>query len=77
MRKKRKVTEVRKTFATPLLGKMRYKEAANYLGVSERTLQKWVKLGTVPHYRIGRKVYFEESRLLEFVESCRVGGLNG
>lgn len=47
-----------------------YDSAAERLNISVRTLQKLVKSGECPHVRIGRKVFFTEGILVEFIESC-------
>jgi len=54
-----------------------YQEASKRLGISVRTLQKRVKSGDAPHVRIGRKVYFTEGLLIEYINSCVEGGDNG
>lgn len=42
-------------------------EVVKMLRISKVTLQKWMKVGKVPYYRLGRKVYFKESELLETI----------
>lgn len=49
---------------------MTYQEASKRLGISVRTLQKRVKSGDAPHVRIGRKVFFTEGLLIEYINSC-------
>lgn len=56
----------------PLRGKMRYDNTALFLGVSVRTLRRWVRSKTIPFYRIGRRVYFEEAELLDWIANCHV-----
>ena len=73
-RNKKKLREQRGTITQALAGKMDYDQAALFLGVSRRTLGKWVKAGAVPHYKIGRRVYFDEGQLFLWIESCRHGG---
>ena len=51
-----------------------YQDASMRLGISVRTLQKRVKSGDVAHVRLGRKVYFTEELLIEYIESCIHGG---
>ena len=41
------------------------REAATYLGVSENTLRKMVKVGTIPCLRIGRKGLRFSRKVLE------------
>ena len=62
----------RPMIAEPLRGKMRYDNTALFLGVSVRTLRRWVRAKAIPFYRIGRKVYFEEAELLEWIANCHV-----
>ena len=76
-RQKKQSKEYKGSYPSALAGKMSYDEAALFLDVSKRTLQKRVKAGTVPHYRIGHRVYFSEGQLLEWIESCKRGGDNG
>ena len=63
----------RKELIPPIVAeKMTYQHTANFLGVSTRTLRRWVKRDRIPHYKLGRRVYFEEQDLLRWVETCRV-----
>ncbi len=55
-----------------IAAKMTYAHTANFLGVSERTLRRWVKRDRIPHYKLGRRVYFDELDLLRWIETCRV-----
>ena len=71
---KQKIKKDRGTIATPLSEKWRYAEAAKYLAVSQRTLEKWVKADAVPHYRIGSRVYFDEASLFKWIQSRKRGG---
>lgn len=48
---------------------LRYPEAAEYLGVSERQLRRWTAARRVPHTRLGLAVQFSPQQLDEFVES--------
>lgn len=48
-------------------------EAASYLGVSPRTLEKWAVVGGGPtYYRIGSRVVYDTAELDEYLESRRV-----
>ena len=49
--------------------RMRYAEAAEYLGVSERQLRRWTAARRVPHTRLGLAVQFSPEQLDEFVAS--------
>lgn len=51
-----------------------YQDASKRLGVSVRTLQKRVKSGDVAHVRLGRKVYFTEELLIEYIQASIKGG---
>ena len=44
------------------------KEAAQYLGVSHRTIWAWAQAGELPVTRLGRRVLFDRSRLDEIIE---------
>ncbi len=39
------------------------REAAQYLGVSHRTLWTWAQQGRIPHHRLGRRVLFDQLQL--------------
>ena len=49
---------------------MLYAQAAQHIGVTKRTLGKWVKAGRVPVYHIGREVLIEK-RLVEELKAKR------
>ena len=40
-------------------------EACAEFGISKTTLQEWKKRQIVPFLRLGRRIYFERSKLLE------------
>jgi excisionase family DNA binding protein len=42
------------------------KEAAEYLGIAEITLRRWVKAGNIKHERVGRNIVFEPDELKAF-----------
>ena len=47
-----------------LPGELSREEAATYLGVSKRTLEKWVEKKVGPDYRRrGRRVFYKQSDL--------------
>jgi len=50
-----------------------YPEAGKLLRLTVRTLQSQVKSGELRCVRIGRRVYFTDIQLLDWVESCRRG----
>ena len=39
------------------------REAAQYLGVSHRTLWTWAQQGRIPHHHLGRRVLFDRLQL--------------
>ena len=63
----------RKGLSTPILpDKMTLTDTSNFLAVSERTIRRWVRRDNIPYYKVGRRVYFQETDLLRWIESCRV-----
>lgn len=77
MRKKQTATAGKVTRINANERLITYKEAAERIGISVRTLSKRVKNGDVPHVRIGRKVFFTEGLLIEYINKCIEGGENG
>ncbi len=49
-----------------------YSEAANYLGVTRRQLERWTRESRVPHTKFPQRVVFTTAQLDAFVESCSV-----
>jgi len=50
-----------------------YSTAADFVGLSEYTLRRYVSMGRLPHIKLGSKlVRFEPERLRQWVESRRV-----
>ncbi len=47
-------------------------DAARRLGITTRTLYRFIDKGELPAYRFGRVFRLKESDLDEFIESCRV-----
>lgn len=45
------------------------KEAARFLKISKRTLITYQDSGLIPHYRLGRGIYFKKGELLESLET--------
>ena len=41
------------------------KEAARFLKISLRTISKYQEDGTIPHYRLGRAIYFKKGELMQ------------
>lgn len=51
-----------------------YKEAAQYLGIGERSLRRLVASGTVRHVPIGHRVLFRQIDLDAYLDSAARGG---
>ena len=51
-----------------------FKQAAEYLVISERQLRRLVKARSVPFYRIGTLIRFSESDLISYLKSSRLDG---
>ena len=49
------------------------REAQNWLGVSERTLWRFIAEGRIAHVRVGAQVRFKRDDIEEFITSNRVG----
>jgi len=51
--------------------KFNRKQAADYLGLSEGTLAVWASTGRyqLPFVKVGRKVFYRQSDLDQFIES--------
>lgn len=47
-------------------------EAAEYLGLSPRTISRYIKRNRISHVRIGRRVLFHPYHLEDFVKSQTV-----
>ena len=47
-------------------------ETARRLGVTSRTLYRFIDEGQLPAYRLGRVIRLKESEVDEFIESCRI-----
>ena len=48
------------------------KEAAERLGITPRTLYRFIDEGSLPAYRFGRVIRLQEAEVLEFIEKCRI-----
>jgi len=51
---------------------MNTKEAAGRLGVTTRTLYRFIDDGRLPAYRFGRVIRLKEHEVDVFIESCRI-----
>jgi excisionase family DNA binding protein len=47
-------------------------ETARRLGITPRTLYRFIDDGKLPAYRFGRVIRLKESEVAEFIESCRI-----
>jgi excisionase family DNA binding protein len=47
-------------------------EVAEQLGVSERTVRRWIKSGVLPAYKPGREYRIRAGELEEFLQSRKV-----
>lgn len=63
------MSKTEKSTPTALVG---YREAAQMLGISPRTLEEWVGRREVPFYRIGRLVRFSVTDLGDWIETRRI-----
>lgn len=48
------------------------KDAAQILNVSEKTIYRWIKQGTIPSYQINEQFRFNRAELLEWATSRRI-----
>jgi excisionase family DNA binding protein len=47
-------------------------EAARRLGITARTLYRFIDEGQVPAYRFGRVIRLKEAEVDAFIEACRI-----
>lgn len=47
-------------------------ESARRLGITPRTLYRFIDEGQLPAYRFGRVIRLKESEVVEFIDSCRI-----
>lgn len=47
-------------------------ETARRLGVTPRTLYRFIDEGQLPAYRFGRVIRLKESEVEDFIEQCRI-----
>ena len=47
-------------------------EAAQLLGVAQRTLYRFIDEGDLPAYRMGRVIRLKQSEVLPFIDACRI-----
>ena len=48
------------------------KEAARRLGVTPRTLYRFIDEGGLPAYRLGRVIRLKQADIDEYIERCRI-----
>ena len=46
--------------------------AARHLGITPRTLYRFIDEGQLPAYRFGRVIRLKQAEVVAFVESCRI-----
>ena len=51
---------------------MSTKEAAEHLGVTLRSLYRFIDEGTLPAYKFGRVIRLKEDDVDGFIETCRI-----
>ena len=51
---------------------MSTKEAAEHLGVTLRSLYRFIDEGTLPAYKFGRVIRLKEEDVDGFIEACRI-----
>lgn len=47
-------------------------DAAKRLGITPRTLYRFIDEGQLPAYRFGRVIRLKQSEIDEFIEGCRI-----
>src|SRR5436305_15313485 len=52
--------------------KLLVKDAARLLNVSEKTIYRWIKQGSIPAYRLNEQYRFNRAELLEWATSRRI-----
>ena len=52
--------------------KLLVKDAARLLDVSEKTIYRWIKQGSIPAYRLNEQYRFNRAELLEWATSRRI-----
>ncbi len=50
------------------------REAADYLGVSERQVRRWTQQGALPVTKMGLHLRYSPERLDAYVDACSRGG---
>lgn len=60
------------TTTQPLKEVLTLNEAADFLCQSKSSLYKKTMNWTIPHYKVGKKLYFKRTDLIEWIEKHRV-----
>lgn len=60
------------TSTQPIKDVLTLNEAAEFLCQSKSTLYKRTMEWTIPHYKVGKKLYFKRTDLIEWIEKHRV-----
>lgn len=58
-------------------GLIDYKEAADFIGLAEFTLRRYVSEKKIPYYKIGSRVFFKPEELEAWINSRRVEAIGG
>lgn len=56
--------------------RLKPKEAAAYIGCGYDKLMQMVRQGQIPHYRIGRRVFFTRERLTLWIDNLEARSMN-
>lgn len=48
------------------------KRSADVLGITPRTLYRFIDDGMIPAYRMGRVIRLKQSDVAQFIENCRI-----
>jgi excisionase family DNA binding protein len=56
--------------------KFSVRQAAKRLGVSEKTLYRFVSENRIRHFRVGSRITFSASHLRDFLQSCEVNEIS-
>ena len=56
--------------------RMRYNDAAQYLGIAEYTLRRWASEKRIAHYKVGKAVFFKVEDLDRFIDSGKVAPIH-
>ena len=60
-----------------MTGLLDFKEACDALKISKETLYRWTSSRKISHRRLGRKIYFTQSDLTEYIIKSKVEAEDG